>query len=397
MEKRGSRDVYIVGACRTAIGEFGGMYRTLRSADLAAVVLKEAVKRAGIEKRQVDEIVLGECHQQQDQTNVARVATVKAGFPDAVPGFTINKVCTSGMQAIMLGAQAIALNDYDIVLAGGVECMSAAPYVLRTARWGQKLQHGKMLDSIIEGFLCNMSGILMGMTAENLAEKYHITREEQDTIALRSQQNACRAIEEGRFREEIVPVEIKKKNGETTICDTDEYPKRGMQMADLAKLPTVFKKGGTVTAGNACGINDGAAAVVLMSGEKMEQLGIEPMARIAAYSTAGVEPELMGYGPVPATEKLLKKSGLSMDQIDLIEVNEAFAAQYIACERLLNLPREITNVNGSGISLGHPVGATGARITVTLLHELIKRGGKRGLATLCGSGGVATSLLIERV
>ncbi len=396
MKTTDSRDVFIVSVCRTAIGEFGGGFKTVRADDLSVAVAQEAVKRAGIDKNAVDEIVWGECHQQLDQCNTARVMAMKAGFPKDVPCYTVNKVCTSAMRAIISGSQAILLGDAEIVLAGGVESMSSAPFALRTARWGQRLQHGVMSDTVWEGFTCAIAGTLMGRTAENLAEKYDISREEQDEIALRSQQNACDAIENGRFKEEIVPVPVPQRKGPPKIIDTDEHPRPNLTMSDLSRLPPVFKEGGTVTAGNASGINDGAAAVVLMSSKQAQELGIQPMARISAYALAAVEAELMGYGPVPATQKLLKKTGLALDKVDLIEVNEAFAAQYLAVEKLLDLPREKTNVNGSGIALGHPVGCTGARIVVTLLHELIRRDQKRGIATLCGMGGVATALLVER-
>lgn len=391
-----SREVYIVSACRTAIGDFGGVFKNVRAVDLAVPVAQEAVKRAGIEKAMVEDIIWGECHQQLDQCNTARVMGIKAGFPKDVPGVTINKVCTSAMRAIIFGTQQILLGDSDIILAGGVESMSSAPYVLRTARWGQRLQHGHMLDNIFEGFTCAIAKTLMGVTAENLADKYGITREEQDAIALRSHKNAINAIKTGRFKDEIVPVSVSQKKGNPIIADTDEHPRDGLTIEALAKLPTAFKQGGTVTAGNASGIDDGSAAVILMSGERMNRLGLKPLAKVSAYSTAGVEAELMGYGPVPAIEKILKNTGLKISDIDLFEINEAFAAQYIACEKLLDLDRERTNVNGSGIALGHPVGCTGARITVTLLHEMMKRNVKRGIASLCGMGGVATAILIER-
>ncbi len=391
-----SKDVVIVSACRTPIGDLGGDLKDVRSDALSVVVADEAVKRAGIKKEQVDDVIWGECHQQTDKCNTARVMVMKAGFPKEVSGITINKVCTSAMQAIIYATQAIKLGDADIVLAGGVESMSNAPYVLRTARWGQRLQHGQMSDAIWEGFTCAVSDTIMGNTAENLAEKHNITREEQDEIALRSQQNACKAIEEGKFKDEIIPVSVPQRKGDPKIIDTDEHPRAGLTMEKLAKLPATFKKGGTVTAANASGINDGAAAVILMSREKADELGIKPMATVSAYALAGVEAEIMGYGPVPAIQKVLEKSGLTLDQIDLFEVNEAFAAQYIACERLLGLNREITNVNGSGIALGHPVGCTGTRITVTLLYEMIKRDAKKGIASLCGMGGVATAILVER-
>ncbi len=390
------REVYIVGACRTALGDFGGVFKTVRADDLAGVVAVEAVKRAGIEKDQVEDIIWGECHQQLDQCNTARVMSQKVGFPNTISGITINKVCTSAMQALIYGTQVIKLGDADVILAGGVEAMSSAPMVLRTARWGQRLQHGVLSDPVWEGFTCAVAGIMMGMTAENLAEKYDITREQQDEVALRSQQSACAAIESGRFKDEIVPVPVPQRRGDPKMVDTDEHPRPGLKIEDLAKLKTVFKKGGTVTAGNASGINDGAAAMVLMSGAKVKELGLEPMAKISSYALAAVEAELMGYGPVPAVEKVLKKTGLTVDDIDLFEINEAFAAQYIACERILKLPREKTNVNGSGIALGHPVGCTGTRITVTLLHEMIKQDAKRGIASLCGMGGVATAIMIER-
>lgn len=396
MEKSDSRDVYIVSACRTAIGEFGGGLKDVRADDLSVVVAQEAVKRAGIEKSWVEDIIWGECHQQLDQCNTARVMAMKAGFPKEVPGVTINKVCTSAMRAIIFGAQMIRLGDAEVVMAGGVESMSSAPYVLRTARWGQRLQHGVMSDTVWEGFTCAIAKMMMGRTAENLVEKYDISRQEQDEIALRSQQNACDAIAKGRFKEEIVPVSLPQRKGPPKVIDTDEHPRPNLAMNDLAKLPPIFKEGGTITAGNACGINDGAAALILMSKKKVKELGIRPMARITSYSVAGVEAELMGYSPVPAVKKILGKTGLSLNQIDLIEVNEAFAAQYLAVEKLLGLPRERTNVNGSGVALGHPVGCTGARIVVTLIHEMIRRSSKRGLATLCGMGGVATALLVER-
>jgi acetyl-CoA C-acetyltransferase len=396
MERDYSREAFIVGACRTPIGDFGGAFKSLRADDLSVAVAQEAVKRAGIDKALVEDIIWGECHQQLDQCNTARVMAMKAGFPKEVPGVTINKVCTSAMRAIIFGSQMIKLGDADTVLAGGVESMSSAPYVLRSARWGQRLQHGVMGDTIWEGLTCAISKVLMGRTAENLVEKYNISRQAQDEIAFRSQQNACNAIAEGKFRDEIIPVSVPQKKGAPGIIDTDEHPRPNLSMSDLAKLRPVFKEGGTVTAGNSSGINDGAAAVLLMSQEKLEELGIKPMARIASYSIAAVEAELMGYGPVPAVNKLLKKTGLTLDQVELFEVNEAFAAQYLTVESLLGLPRERTNVNGSGIALGHPVGCTGARITVTLLYEMIRRNVKRGIATLCGMGGVATAILIER-
>ena len=391
-----SREVYIVSACRTPIGDLGGHFKNLRAVDLALPSAVEAVSKAGIEKDMVDDVIWGECHQQLDQCNTARVMAARAGIPKEISGITINKVCTSAMQALIYATQTILLGDSDIVLAGGVESMSSAPYVLRTARWGQRLQHGKMLDNIFEGFTCAVANMIMGNTAENLAEKYNISREDQDEIALRSHIGAAEARKNGRFKDEIVPVTIPQRKGDPIVVENDEHPRDGLTMADLAKLPTVFKKDGTVTAGNASGICDGSAAMILMSGERMKKLGLKPLAKVSAYALAGVEAELMGYGPVPAMEKVLEKSGNKMSDIDLVEINEAFAAQYIACEKILELDRNICNVNGSGIALGHPVGSTGTRITVTLLHEMIKRDAKKGIASLCGMGGVATAILIER-
>ena len=387
---------YIVSACRTPIGELGGGLKDLRAAELSSVVAREAVRKAGIRESDVQEVVWGECHQQADQCNTARVMAMKAGFPKEVSGVTINKVCTSSMQAIIYGVQNIRLGDAAAVLAGGVESMSSAPYVLRTARWGQRLKHGTMADALWEALTCGITNLLMGETAEALAEKYGIGREEQDEVALRSQRNACEAIAKGKFKEEIVPVEIAQRGRAPKIVDTDEHPRQNLTMADLAKLKPIFKEGGTVTAGNSSGINDGAAAVVLMSGERVTELGLKPLARVAGYSSAGVEPELMGYGPVPAVKRALERTGLGLDDIGLVEVNEAFAAQYLAVEKLLGLDRKRTNVNGSGIALGHPVGCTGARIVVTLAHEMVRRGERWGLATLCGMGGVSTALVLER-
>lgn len=387
---------YIVSACRTPIGELGGGFKDLRAAELSSVVAREAVRKAGIRESDVQEVVWGECHQQTDQCNTARVMAMKAGFPKEVSGVTINKVCTSSMQAIIYGVQNIRLGDAATVLAGGVESMSSAPYVLRTARWGQRLKHGTMADALWEALTCGITNLLMGETAEALAEKYGIGREEQDEVALRSQRNACEAIAKGKFKEEIVPVEIAQRGRAPEIVDTDEHPRQNLTMADLAKLKPIFKEGGTVTAGNSSGINDGAAAVVLMSGERVMELGLKPLARVAGYASAGVEPELMGYGPVPAVKRVLERTGLGLDDVGLVEVNEAFAAQYLAVEKLLGLDRERTNVNGSGIGLGHPVGCTGARIVVTLAHEMARRGERWGLATLCGMGGVSTALVLEK-
>jgi acetyl-CoA C-acetyltransferase len=391
-----SRNVYLVGACRSPIGSHGGALRDMRAAELSAIVARAAVERAGIAAETVDEVIWGECHQQADQCNTARVMAMKAGLPKEVQAVTVNKVCTSGMQAIIQAMQGILLGNIEVALAGGVECMSSAPFALRTARWGQKLRHGVMADTVWEGFTCGISGQVMGQTAENLAALHGIGRAEQDAIAHRSQKNACAAIAAGRFSAEIVPVPLSRRRGGDATFDIDEYPRADVTLEGLAKLKPIFKADGTVTAGNSAGINDGAAAVVVMSEAAIRRSGALPIARVLGYASAGVEPELMGYGPVPAVKKLLAKTGTRLEDVGLIEVNEAFAAQYLAVEKLLGLDRERVNVNGSGISLGHPVGCTGARIVVTLVHEMARRQVDLGIATLCGMGGVATALLIGR-
>lgn len=390
------KDVVIVSAVRTPIGDFGGVFRDVPALELGKAVVEEAVRRAdGLQKEQVEEIIFGNCSQRSDEPNIARCLALEAGFPIETTGFTIQRQCSSAMQAIVSAYQEIILGDTAIVVAGGVESMSAAPYVLKGARWGQRLQHGEMTDSLWEMLMDPVHRIMMGETAERLAEKYQISREEQDEVAARSHTNALKAIDEGRFKEEIIPVTIRTRKGETVI-DTDEHPRRDISRETLARLKPVFRKEGTVTAGNASGLNDGAAAVVVMSAAKAAELGIKPLARLVSYAWAGVEPDLMGYGPVPATRRALEKAGMTLDQIELIELNEAFAAQYLACEKLLDLNRAIVNVNGSGVGLGHPVGCTGARIVVTLLHEMTRRDNKLGLATLCVGGGMGMTLILER-
>lgn len=391
------RDVYIMSGARTAIGDFGGSLKDFLGHQLAVFPMEEALKRGRVSKEMVEEVILGHCIQRSDEPNTARTAALKMGLPMSVPAFTVQRQCSSAMQAMVSGAQMIKLGEADVVLAGGVETMSSAPYTLKTARWGQRLQHGQLADTVWEVLTDPLNGMLMGMATELLAEKYKITREEQDEVAYRSHLNASRAIFEGRFKEEIVPVSIPQRKGPPKIFDTDEHPRKDLTREDLAKLPTVFKKGGTVTAGNSSGINDGASAVVLMSGEKVQKLGLKPMARILSYAWAALEPEFFGYGPVPATQKALRRAGLSLQDMELIEVNEAFAGQYMACEKGLGLKREIVNVNGSGIALGHPVGSTGARIVITLLHEMARRGLKMGLATLCVGGGMGMSMVVERI
>ena len=388
--------VVIAAAGRTPIGTFGGVLKDVSARKLAELSIRAVMARAGLEASQIDEVILGNCIQRTDEPNIARVAAIDAGLGKEVTGFTVQRQCASGMQAIASGASQILLGENEVVIAGGTESMSNAPYVLKNARWGRRLMHGEMTDAMWELLTDPHHQILMGETAERLADLYKISREEQDEIAMRSQHNAIHAIDNGLFAEEIIGVPIAKRTGEIIVTE-DEFPRRGVTMESLGKLKPGFREAGTVTAGNASGLNDGASAVVLMSETKAQQLGIEPLGRIVSWATAGVEPDLMGYGPVPAVKKALAKANLTMADMELIEVNEAFAAQYLAVEKLLELPREITNVNGSGISLGHPVGSTGCRIVVTLLHEMKRRQLKRGLATLCVGGGMGMAMILERV
>ncbi len=389
------REVVIAGAARTPIGDFGGVFKDISPANLAKFAVEEALKRASVDNTQVEEVILGNCMQPSDEPNIARCVALMSGMPNETTGMTIQRQCSSAMQAIVSGYQEIVLGDAEIVMAGGVESMSTAPYLLKNARWGKRLQHGEMTDALWEMLMDPIHKIMMGVTAENLAEKYSITREEQDEVAYRSHKNALLAMDEGRFKEEIAPVTLLKRKKEIVV-DTDEHPRREVSLESLATLKPVFRKDGTVTAGNASGLNDGAAAAVLMTAKKAQEMGIKPLGRIVSYAWAGVEPELMGYGPVPSTKKALDKAGLTLADIDLIEVNEAFAAQYLACEKLLELNRNIVNVNGSGVGLGHPVGCTGTRIVITLLYEMARRGLKRGLATLCVGGGMGMTLIVER-
>jgi len=391
------QEVYIMSGARTAIGDFGGALKDFLGHQLVVYPMEEAIKRAKIGKEMVEEVILGHCIQRTDEPNTARTAVIKMGLPMSVPAFTVQRQCSSAMQAIASGAQMIKLGEADVVIAGGVETMSSAPYLLKTARWGQRLQHGQMSDTVWDVLTDPLNGMLMGAATELLAEKYKITREEMDEVAYRSHKNAGRAMTEGRFKDEIVPVPIPQRKGPPKIFDTDEHPRKDISMEDLTKLPTIFKKGGTVTAGNSSGINDGASAVVLMSGEKVQKLGLKPMGRIVSYAWAALEPEYFGYGPVPATQKALQRAKLTLKDMELIEVNEAFAGQYMACEKGLGLKRDIVNVNGSGIALGHPVGSTGARIVITLLYEMARRRLKMGLATLCVGGGMGMSMIVEKM
>ncbi len=391
------QEVYIMSGARTAIGDFGGALKDFLGHQLVVHPMEEALKRAKIGKDMVEEVVLGHCIQRTDEPNTARTAALKMGLPLSVPGFTVQRQCSSAMQAIVSGAQMVKLGEADVVIAGGVETMSSAPYMLKTARWGQRLQHGQLADTVWDLLSDPLNGMLMGAATELLAEKYKITREEMDEVAYRSHKNASRAVAEGKFKEEIAPVPIPQRKGPPKIFETDEHPRKDISMEDLAKLPTLFKKGGTVTAGNSSGINDGASAVVLMSGEKMQKLGLKPLGRIVSYAWAALEPEYFGYGPVPATQKALRRANLTLQDMELIEVNEAFAGQYMACEKGLGLKRDIVNVNGSGIALGHPVGSTGARIVISLLYEMARRGLKMGLATLCVGGGMGMAMIVERM
>lgn len=392
-----SRKVVIASAVRTPIGSFGGALKDVSAVELGATVIREALSRAGVPADQVDEVIMGNILQAGLGQGPARQAAIKAGIPAEVPAFTVNKLCGSGLKAVNLGIQAILLGDADIIVAGGMENMSQAPYLVPNARWGARMGAVQMLDSMIhDGLTDAFNNYHMGITAENIAERYGITREEQDAFAAESQRKAAEAMKAGRFKDEIVPVSIPQRKGDPKIVDTDEYPKPDTTVETLAKLRPAFKKDGTVTAGNASGINDGAAAVVLMSEEKAKELGITPMATVVTYASAGVEPEVMGLGPHPTSQKLLKRSGLSVDQIDLWELNEAFAAQSLGVIREVQPPVERVNVNGGAIALGHPVGASGARILVTLLHELQRRGARYGLASLCIGGGMGTGVIVER-
>ncbi|MBZ4652854.1 MAG: thiolase [Peptococcaceae bacterium] len=390
------REVVIASAVRTAIGSFGGSLADVGAADLGSIVIKEALKRASVAPENVDEVIMGCVLQAGLGQNVTRQAALKAGLPISTPALTINKVCGSGLKAVIMAAQAIMVGDADIIVAGGTENMSQSPYLLPKARFGYRMGPGKLEDSMIkDGLWCAMSDYHMGITAENIAEQWGITREEQDKFAATSQNRAEKAIKENRFAEEIVPVQVPVKGGFKEFA-VDEFPRAGVTEEQLAKLKPAFKKDGTVTAGNASGINDGAAALVLMTAEKAKELGIKPLARFVAGASVGVDPSIMGIGPVNATKKALAKANWQIADLDLIEANEAFAAQSLAVVKDLGLNPEIVNVNGGAIALGHPIGASGARILVTLLHEMIKRDAKKGLATLCIGGGQGVSALVER-
>lgn len=391
------KEVVIAAATRTAVGSFNGSLAPFSAVELGAIVIKEALRRAGIGEA-VDEVIMGNVLQAGLGQNPARQAWIKAGLSVDVPALTINKVCGSGLKAVNMAAQSILAGDAEVVVAGGMESMSNAPYVLDgKARWGMRMGNSALTDVMIkDGLWCAFDDYHMGITAENVAERYGISRSEQDRIAAESQAKALKAIESGAFTKEIVPVTIKTKKGEV-VFSTDEHPKKDTTVEKLASLKAAFKSDGTVTAGNASGINDGAAALVIMSGEKARQLGAPVLARIRSYAAAGVDPSIMGVGPVPAVRQALKKAGLTIDDIDIFEANEAFAAQFLAVGNELKLPAEKVNVHGGAIALGHPIGASGARILVTLLHAMEQRQAKLGLATLCIGGGQGVATIVERI
>ncbi|SEM10869.1 acetyl-CoA C-acetyltransferase [Paenisporosarcina quisquiliarum] len=392
-----TNEVVIVSAVRTAIGSFQGALKDVPATKLGAIVIEKALEKAGVSKDVVDEVIMGNVLQAGLGQNPARQASIQAGLPQSVSALTINKVCGSGLKAIHLATQAIIAGDADIIVAGGMENMSQSPYLLKNARDGFRMGDQKVVDSMIsDGLWCAFNDYHMGVTAENLCDQYNITREEQDRFSARSQSSAAKAIEEGKFADEIVPVVIPQRKGDPIVFSQDEYPKKGSTEEKLAGLRPAFKKDGSVTAGNASGINDGAAAVVVMSKAKADELGLQPLATVVANASAGVDPSIMGIGPVEAVKKVLNKSQLSLADIDLIEANEAFAAQSIAVDRELSFNHDILNVNGGAIALGHPIGASGARIFVTLIHEMKKRDAKTGLATLCIGGGQGVATIVKR-
>ena len=387
----------IVSAVRTPVGKFNGALKDTPASDLGALVMKEAVKRAGISPDQIDEVIFGHVLTTAQGQNPARQAAMKAGIPKEVPAFTINKVCASGLKAVALAAQSIKAEDNEIVIAGGQENMSLTPYALPGARWGYRMNNGSLVDCMVyDGVWEKFNDYHMGITAENIAEKFNISREEQDRFSAESENKAERAIKSGLFKDEIVPVEIPQKKGAPVVFDTDEYPTLGSTPETMAKLRPAFKNDGTVTAGNASGINDGAAALVVMSEEKAKALGKTPIATIVSYASGGVDPAFMGMGPIPAVKNVLKKAGLKIADIDYWELNEAFAAQAICCIKELGIDPAKVNHNGGAISIGHPIGASGARIFVTLLYQMQRINARRGLATLCIGGGMGHALIIER-
>lgn len=391
------QEVVIVAATRTAIGSFQGSLASVPAPELGAAVIRQLIKQTGLDPQQVDEVILGQVLTAASGQNPARQAAIQADLPYSVPALTLNKVCGSGLKALHLAAQAIRCGDADVVIAGGMENMSLSPYVMPSARTGLRMGNAQLIDSMIkDGLWDAFNDYHMGITAENLVEKYGLTREQLDEFAAASQQKAVAAIEAGRFKEEITPIEIPQRKGEPKIFDTDEQPRAGTTVESLARLKPAFKKDGAVTAGNASSLNDGAAAVLMMSADKARALGLPVLARIAGYANAGVDPAIMGIGPVPATQRCLSKAGWQLDEVDLLEANEAFAAQALSVGKELNWDAGKVNVNGGAIALGHPIGASGCRILVSLLHEMIRRDAKKGLATLCIGGGQGVALAIER-
>ena len=391
------RKVVIAGAARTPIGSFGGTLKNVPARELGAVCIREALKRAGVDPASVDEVVMGNVLQGGLGQNVARQMAMDAGIPKEVPAFTLNKVCGSGLRAVSLAAQMIKAEDADINVAGGAESMSMAGYAVPAARWGARMGESRLIDMMInDGLTDAFNGIHMGITAENVCDQWGLTRRELDEFAAASQQKAVKAVRSGRFKDEIVPVQVPQRKGEVKIFDTDEYPKEGVTVESISGLRPAFKEGGMVTAANSSGLNDSGAAVVVMSEEKANELGITPLCSIKSYASAGVEPKIMGIGPVPSTRKALEKAGLSMEDIELIEANEAFAAQSVAVGKELGFNMDKLNVNGGAIALGHPIGASGCRILISLIYEMQKRDASTGLATLCIGGGQGTAMIVER-
>jgi acetyl-CoA C-acetyltransferase len=390
--------VVLAGAVRTPIGNFMGALSSISAPDLGALVIREALRRAGAPDASVEEVLMGNVLQAGLGQNPARQAAIRAGLSDSIPAMTINKVCGSGLQAVMLASQAIRAEDAELLVAGGMESMSNAPYLLPQARTGYRMGDGVVVDSMIrDGLWCAFCDVHMGITAENVAERYSLSREEQDAFAAESQSRAAAAIQSGRFRDEIVPVPVKQRKGPEVLFDTDEFPRAGTTVETLARLRPAFKPDGTVTAGNASGINDGAAAMVVASEAAATRHRLKPLARVLGYASVGVSPEVMGLGPIEATQKALARAGVTLADIDLIEANEAFAAQSLAVGKSLGWDYAKVNVNGGAVALGHPIGASGARILVTLLHELQKRQGRLGLATLCIGGGQGVAMVVERL
>lgn len=391
------KEVVIVSAVRTPIGSFGGAFKDVSAVNLGVTAVKEAMNRISLDPKEVDEVILGNVLQAGLGQNVARQIAVHAGIPNEVPSFTVNKVCGSGLKTVQLAAQAIAAGDADVIIAGGAESMSQSAYVIPNARFGLRMGNGQVVDTMIsDGLTDAFNHYHMGITAENVAEKYGFSRQDQDELALASQQKAEAAIKASRFKDEIVPVLIPKRKGDPDVVDTDEYPKFGSTMEKLASLKPAFKKDGTVTAGNASGINDGAAILILMSREKADQLGLKPLVTITSAASAGVAPEIMGTGPIPASRKALEKAGLTVNDIDLFEANEAFAAQALSVKQELNIPSEKLNINGGAIALGHPIGASGARVLISLIYEMKRSNAKHGLTTLCIGGGQGIAMIVSQ-